>query len=216
MCRTYECNYINGQAVFNNQNNEEQILSLQSVDELIGRRNLSKISTATKIAGALYEKYNLDEYIREAGGNPYDTPIVISNRYANWDYVSQDVFSDISMTIESTNNYVATAWFPATIQGYLTIKYGNKGQAITLSTTDSEMMVSSIESMFNKDESGMKTGTLIYGTYESIPERIAGNKVTNIEPRTFGITSVFTHNDCVETIRDTVEAHMVKYNNVTK
>ena len=76
-----------------------------------------------------------------------------------------------SAILEAVNSYVATAWFPASLQGYLTIEYGNTAEALTLATTDTGIQATAIDSLFRRDINGMRTGCVTVGTFECLPEK---------------------------------------------
>ncbi|NUF45595.1 hypothetical protein, partial [Acinetobacter pittii] len=129
----------NEKIVFKHQN-QHKTISLSEFEKLIPRRQRLKVPMTTKMALALFKQFALEKELVKYGANPQETPLIVCNRYANWDFVSDAMSSDVGITLDNVNNYVATAWFPASIQGFLTIEYGNKAEAITLATTDKKVL----------------------------------------------------------------------------
>lgn len=193
---------------------ETEELSYSNFERLVNRRQRAKISTATHIAAAMFKHFRINDCLEKLNCDPSNTPILICNRYANWDYVADSMYEDVALTLDHVNNYVATAWFPATIQGYLTIENGNTGEAITLSTTDTEIIVAAIQSLFVCDRANTQTGAVIFGTFECLPEQIGTQRITSIRPGAFGAISLILASDNEESIRAAAFKHQELYNDI--
>ncbi|MEE4484878.1 hypothetical protein V2T44_18240 [Serratia ficaria] len=167
----------------------------QDFDGLIPRRQRAKLPVAARMAGGLWRHYGLNQRLTRLGADPKDTPLLILNRYANWDYVADMMCSDIAVTLESVNSYVATAWFPASVQGYLTIDQGNRAEAITLATKDIDMQAAAIDGLFQRNRQGVRSGAVVVGTFEAIPEKIGRHNITQGKPAAFGAFSIISSQD---------------------
>ena len=215
MCTTYSCLLEKSIARFAQGNlAESDTLSRADFERMVSRRQRPKIATTTHIAAAIFKHFRLNERLEKMECDASNTPILICNRYANWDYVANFMCSEIEPTLERVNNYVATAWFPTTIQGFLTIEYGNIGEAITLATTDTEFLVASIQSLFARDSTGSYTGAVILGTFECLPENIGNQQVTGKRHGAFGAVSLISSNDSDNTIRAAVLEQQEIYKHV--
>ncbi|PMP42489.1 hypothetical protein [Vibrio splendidus] len=211
MCKTFQCRLDKDHIIFSEGTDENlEMMSLAELDKLIPRRQRQKLSIATKMAYAIFNQYAINLKLSEMGADPKNTPMVICNRFANWDYVSVAMSSDIATTINNVNNYVATAWFPATVQGFLTIENGNKGEAVTLATQDTDMLLASIESLLDKDSSGNNQGTLIFGTFECLPNEIGGQAISG-QSQAFGAVSLLSRQDTSDTILAVINKHQENY-----
>ncbi|NMZ00012.1 hypothetical protein HBO04_07770 [Pseudomonas proteolytica] len=188
------------------------VVSVKQFEQYIGRRQFNKLSSATHIAGAIFHKYFINDKLREMGGDPANTPLVICNRFANWDYVAEIMSPSSAETMSRVNSYVATAWFPAALQGYLTIQSGNIGEAITISTEDTDMICATIKALMPVNIVGR--GALVLGTFECIPNQIGGVDLTGDRPKAFGAISLIKSGDTPEAIRSIVLAHQEMYANV--
>lgn len=193
---------------------ETEELSYSNFERLVNRRQRAKISTATRIAAAMFKHFRINDRLEKLGCDPSNTPILICNRYANWDYVADSMYEDVALTLDHVNNYVATAWFPATIQGYLTIEYENTGEAVTLATTDTEIIVAAIQSLFARDIANTPNGAVIFGTFECLPGQIGTQRIANIRPGAFGAISLLLANDNEESIRAAACKHQELYNDI--
>ena len=109
---------------------------------------------------------------------------------------------------------MATAWFPATIQGHLTIENGNVGEAITISTKDPELIRATIGALMASNPQG--NGAVILGTFECVPGKIAGQAVAGTYPGFFGALSLIASTSSAETINHTINAHQELYSHVSK
>lgn len=215
MCRTFTCVLSDKQATFADlKGGDVSTMPRKSFDGLIGRRQRGKLSTATRIAGGLYTHFNLTALLEELGADPANTPIVIYNRFANWDYVADAMCDDLRMTLDGVNNYVATAWFPATVQGYLTIEHGNTGEAITIASADPDMKAAAIDGVFGRDASGARKGVVLVGTFETVPGQIGGVTVDDARPCAFGAFSLVTADTTETQIETALSAHQELYSNV--
>lgn len=190
------------------------IIARRDFDRLLSRRQLIKISSATRIAQAMFQYFGINDTLRDIGCDPTNTPMVICNRYANWDYVADAMSPCISDTMEGVNSYVATAWFPATIQGHLTIENGNIGEAITISTKDTDLIRATINALMPANAQG--NSALILGTFECVPRKIAGQTVFGKIPFPSGALSLIRSNASAETINLTINSHQELYNYVTE
>lgn len=212
---TYKCRLDEKLAHFEDTSTKtSSTISRQDFERLLSRRQLSKISTATRIAGAMFQYFSINDKLRKIGCDPTNTPIVICNRYANWDYVAEAMSPSIADTMRGVNSYVATAWFPATVQGHLTIENGNVGEAITISTKDKDLIRATIDALMPTND--QSTGAVILGTFECVPSQIAGQNVTGERPTFFGALSLIRSSDSAETINLAVNTHQEIYSNDTE
>lgn len=178
---------------------------------LIPRRQRGKLPTASRMAGGLWQHYDLSRRLVALDADPKETPLLILNRYANWDYVADMMCDDVAVTLESVNSYVATAWFPASLQGYLTIEQGNCAEAITLATKDIDMQAAAIEGLFLRDLRGEKVSAVVVGTFESIPEKIGHHGVIHGKPTSFGAFSLISSQDSENAIIAALTIHQELY-----
>ncbi|SMB45839.1 hypothetical protein SPRA44_600085 [Serratia proteamaculans] len=178
---------------------------------LIPRRQRAKLSVATRMAGGLWQHYGLNQRLMLLDADPKDTPLLILNRYANWDYVTDMMYSDIAVTLESVNSYVATAWFSASLQGYLTIDQGNRAEAITLATKDIDMQAAAIDGLFQRNLQGMRIGAVVVGTFEGIPEQIGRHSIGQGRPAVFGAFSIISSQDSEAEIVAALMTHQELY-----
>lgn len=206
MQKTYMCVLEEGNIVFKDQFNKTE-MTLYEFEKLIPRRQRQKLPMTSKMALALFKQYALNEKLIEIGTDPKNTPLIICNRYANWDFVSEAMTSDIGMTLNNVNNYVATAWFPASIQGFLTIEYGNTGEAITLATEDKELLSATVESFLNKKNNR----AVILGTFECFPKKIANQEVLEGENFAFGMISIISTETTSDAILPIINLHQGLY-----
>lgn len=219
MCTTYSCVLEAAGARFRAVEDHdpvvlEDFLPPKSFNGLVSRRQQAKVAMGTRIAEALYARYAVAEKIRGLGGDPADTPLVICNRFANWDYVAETMRPDVGDTLDGVNSYVATAWFPATVQGWLTIEHGNKGEAITLASRETELTLAAILSLFRVDAGGGRVGVVVLGTFECVPAAIGGQPVAEARPAAFGALTVIAASCAEDEIRAAVEAHERMYADV--
>lgn len=187
-------------------------IARRDFDRLLSRRQLQKISSATRIAQGMFQYFNINQKLREMGCDPTNSPMVICNRFANWDYVAEAMSPCINSTMDGVNSYVATAWFPATIQGHLTIENGNVGEAITISTKDPELIRATIGALMASNPQG--NGAVILGTFECVPRKIAGQALAGTYPGFFGALSLIASISSAETITHTINAHQELYSHV--
>ena len=208
---TYKCRLDEKTADLEDVNKgTRNIISRREFDCILSRRQLMKISSATRIALSIFQYFGINEKISEMGCDPTNTPIVICNRYANWDYVADAMSPCITNTMDGVNSYVATAWFPATVQGHLTIENGNVGEAITISTKDTDLIRATIEALMPARNQG--NGALILGTFECVPSKIAGLDVSGKPPFFSGVLSLIRSNANTEMIDFTINTHQELYN----
>jgi hypothetical protein len=172
---------------------------------LVRRRDQKKLPKAAIMAGVLFEHFTIPDLIRSLGGDPNDTPLVICNRYANWDYVEEMMAADPVRTANNVDSYVATAWFPAAVQGYLTIRYDNKGQAITLATKDIDVIGATVECVRPPE------GVAILASFETVPSVIGGSPVIGDRPKAFGALSLITREHTPDQILELVKDHQMMY-----
>ena len=214
MCITYTCRLDETSAYFVDTATDVcNILSRRDFERMISRRQLNKISNATQIAAAMFRHFSINDKLLEMGSDPSETPLVICNRYANWDYVADVLSSSIAETMHSVNGYVATAWFPATIQGFLTIENGNVGEAITIASQDESLICATIGSLMPTNR--QRAGAIVLGTFECVPNKIGGRSVTGQRPTAFGALSLISAKENTTTITATVATHQEMYNNAT-
>jgi hypothetical protein len=178
-------------------------LSPTDVGRMVPRRDQQKLPQAAILAGTLFEHFGIPAMIRDLGGDPTNTPLIVCNRYANWDYVAETMVPDALRTSRNINSYVATAWFPAAVQGYLTIRYGNRGQAITLATQDEEMIAGTVEALRDTSYSEIA----ILSSFETVPARIGQSIVSGDRPATFGAVTLVTANHTTKAILDALSEH---------
>lgn len=215
MCKTFTCVLSDDDATLSDMKTGAQsVMPRKSFDGMISRRQRGKLSTAARIAGAMYSHFDLTTLLEELGADPKDTPIVIYNRYANWDYVADSMCKDQRMTLDGVNNYVATAWFPATVQGYLTIENGNKGEAITIASKDRGLRAAAVDSLFKRDASGARQGVVLVGTFEAIPPKIGPISVDQARACAFGAFSLVTAESTEDQIETALDAHQELYSHV--
>ena len=215
MCKTYTCLLSEQTITFTaNGQVEDDTLSPGEFEQLISRRQRPKLSTTSKIANALFKRYALNDQLLELGGEPTATPLVICNRYANWDYVADVMSTDIATTLNGINNYVATAWFPATVQGYLTIEYGNTAEAVTLASRDPDFIAAAVDGLFCRDDNADRCGTVILATFECIPAHIAGQPLSGLRPAAFGAVSLIGAADSETDIVMAIATHQEMYSHV--
>ncbi|GAA4666735.1 hypothetical protein [Bartonella pachyuromydis] len=214
MIKTFSC-YLkkNNMIMFCDQKNKK-ILSLSEVESLISRRQRSKLSFSNRLAGSLWKYFNLSEHLEQQGGDPYNTPLLILNRYANWDYVSEIMCKDPNVMLQGVTNYIATAWFPSSLQGYLTIEYNNRAEALTLATTDIDIQTASVNELFLKNSFGQKYGNLIIGTFECLPKYIGTNSLEIKRTIAFGAFSLISSQSTKSEIIKTLSFHQELYDYV--
>lgn len=190
-------------------------VAYREFDALIPRRQRAKLSVTSRLAGGLWQYYSLNMRLGNQDADPKNTPLLILNRYANWDYVTEMMCSDIAVTLDAVNSYVATAWFPASIQGYLTIEQGNKAEALTLATDNICMQAAAIDSLFLRNLEGEKIGTVVVGTFECIPSQIGAQAIINGKPAAFGAFSLISSTDSEANIIATLSTHKELYHHVS-
>ncbi|EBW2367043.1 hypothetical protein CBJ60_004481 [Salmonella enterica subsp. enterica serovar Ajiobo] len=186
-------------------------LARKNFEDLIPRRQRGKLPVASRIAGGIWQHYNLSLGLSMLDSDPKETPLLILNRYANWDYVADMICNDVAVTLESVNSYVATAWFPASLQGYLTIEQGNRAEAITLATKDIDMQAAAIEGLFLRNLQGEKVGAVVVGTFESIPEKLGRHCIVHGKPIAFGAFSLISSQDSETAIIAALTIHQELY-----
>ncbi|MDX1472623.1 MAG: hypothetical protein R3309_00550 [Reinekea sp.] len=184
---------------------KQENLAVSSLTKLVSRRDQKKLPQAAIMAGVLFEHFNMTDLIQSLGGDPHNTPLVICNRYANWDYVRELMAADAVRTAQNVDSYVATAWFPAAVQGYLTIRYGNVGQAITLATEESDVIAATVETFMPA------SGVTVLASFESVPAVIGSSAVEGNRPRPFGAISLIPHDHSAEQILTFVKTHQAMY-----
>ncbi|MFK7874165.1 MAG: hypothetical protein AB8B71_00075 [Paracoccaceae bacterium] len=215
MCKTYQCVLEDDAAILSISNKtDSQAMPRDEFDRAINRRQRSKLSTATRIAGTMIEHFKINEKLQEFQCDPANTPVVVCNRFANWDYVSDAMCSDVEVTLDQVNNYVATAWFPATVQGFLTIDNANTGEAITIATKDPDLQSATIASLFPKGKDGVRKGAVIFATFECVPDHIGGRAITGSKTGAFGAITIVRADDSQEEIDDAIQTHLRMYENV--
>ncbi|EJR1734663.1 hypothetical protein AO411_2021080 [Salmonella enterica subsp. enterica serovar Sarajane] len=180
-------------------------------EALTPRRQRSKLPVASRMAGGIWQHYDLSRRLAMLDADPQETPLLILNRYANWDYVSDMMCDDVAVTLENVNSYVATAWFPASLQGYLTIEQGNRAEAITLATKDIDMQATAIEGLFLRNLQDEKVGAVVVGTFESIPEKIGRHCIVHGKPAAFGAFSLISSLDSKTAIIAALATHQELY-----
>lgn len=186
-------------------------MTYREFDALIPRRRRAKLSITSRLAGGLWQYNDLNKQLESQDADPKNTPLLILNRYANWDYVTEMMCSDIAVTLEAVNNYVATAWFPASLQGYLTIEQGNKAEAITLATNNIHMQAAVIESLFLRNSRSEKIGTVVVGTFECLPRQIGAQNITDSNPFAFGAFSLISSESSKVDIKKILSTHKELY-----
>lgn len=68
--------------------------------------------------------------------DPYEIGISVGNCFGGWNYIEEEVIQLHKDGVKAVSPYVATAWFPAALQGQLSLKYGIKGFSKTFSMSD--------------------------------------------------------------------------------
>lgn len=210
MAETYRC-FLNSDNVELICDQERKTLTLREFDALILRRDRPKLPVNNKMAGAMWKHFGLHKRLEQLDGDPTLTPLLILNRFANWDYVAEMMCGSQSAILEAVNSYVATAWFPASLQGYLTIGYGNTAEALTLATTDTGIQAAAIDSLFRRDINGMRTGCVIVGTFECLPEKIGSSRLSTGSIAAFGALSIVLSQDSESTVMETLTVHKELY-----
>ncbi|MCC4107175.1 hypothetical protein [Serratia ureilytica] len=180
-------------------------------EALIPRRQRSKLPITSRMAGGVWQHYDLSRRLAILDADPKETPLLILNRYANWDYVANMMCNDVAVTLESVNSYVATAWFPANLQGYLTIEQGNRAEALTLATKDLDMQAAAIEGLFLRNLRGEKVGAVVVGTFEAIPEKLGRHGIVHGKPAAFGAFSLISSQDSETAIIAALTTHQELY-----
>lgn len=183
----------------------KETLAANALNKLVSRRDQKKLPQAAVMAGVLFEHFNVPDLILSLGGDPQDTPLVICNRFANWDYVCELMTADPVCTAQNVDSYVATAWFPAAVQGYLTIRYGNKGQAITLATADSEAIAATVGAF------RPSSGVTVLASFESVPGNIGSSSVMGTRPTPFAAMSLITNDHSPEQVMAMVDMQRAMY-----
>ena len=212
MHNTYKCRLDEKSACFEDIGMKaKNVISRRDFDGLINRRQLNKMSIPTRMATAMFQHFSINDKLRKLSCDPANTPIVICNRYANWDYVAESMSPSITETMDSVNSYVATAWFPATVQGHLTIENGNKGEAITISTKDKDLIRATINALMPTNDQA--TNAVILGTFEYVPSQIAGQNVIGKRPAFCGALSLIRSSDSSEAINLAINLHQEIYSN---
>lgn len=212
MSKTFTCILNQDVVKFTNfTTSRASSMTYREFDVLIPRRQRAKLSITSRLAGGLWQYYDLNKQLEGQDADPKNTPLLILNRYANWDYVTEMMCSDIAVTLEAVNSYVATAWFPASLQGYLTIEQGNKAEAITLATNNVHMQAAAIESLFLRNLQGEKIGAVVVGTFECLPKRIGANNITDGKPVAFGAFSLISSESSKEDISEILSTHKELY-----
>lgn len=212
MSKTFTCILNQDVVKFTNFTTSlDSSMTYREFDALIPRRQRAKLSITSRLAGGLWQYYDLNKQLEGQDADPKNTPLLILNRYANWDYVTEMMCSDIAVTLEAVNSYVATAWFPASLQGYLTIEQGNKAEAITLATKNVHMQAAAIESLFLRNLQGEKIGAVVVGTFECLPKRIGAHNITDGKPVAFGAFSLISSESSKEDISEILSAHKELY-----
>lgn len=206
MQTTYICVSQQNDVIFETHSDITK-MSFTDFEKLIPRRQRQKIPMTTKMALAIFKKYALDEKLISMGADPKNTPLIICNRYANWDFVADIMVPNIEMTLNNVNSYVATAWFPASIQGFLTIEYGNTGEAITLATEDKTLLTATVENFLNKKN----VHAVILGTFECFPKKIANQNILVGHDFAFGAISLISHQASSDLILSTINIHQGLY-----
>ncbi|MEQ1977501.1 MULTISPECIES: hypothetical protein [unclassified Xenorhabdus] len=191
------------------------LVTYREFDAQLPRRQRPKLSSATRLAGGLWQYYDLNQRLEKLDANPQKTPLLILNRYANWDYVMEVMSSDIAVTLDGVNSYVATAWFPASLQGYLTIEQGNKAEALTLATSNICIQAAAIDSLFQQNLEGERVGAVVVGTFECIPKRIGTRSITEGKSAAFGAFSLISSEDNEADIFATLSIHKELYHHVS-
>ncbi len=74
--------------------------------------------------------------ISAAGVDPYRVGIYVGNCLAGWGYTEPQLKSLHTQGISHMGPYVATAWFPAALQGQISLVHGFKGHSKTFSARD--------------------------------------------------------------------------------
>ena len=155
------------------------------------------------MAGVLFEHFQLNAAIRDLGGNPRNIPLLVRNRFANWDHVADAMAPSPEITARGIDSYVATAWFPAAVQGYLTIRYGNMAQAVTVSTQSTQI----VATMADHLRLGAAGGMAVLASLECVPKRVGQSPVTGDLPEWFGAVSLITGHNTLDDIETALSQH---------
>ncbi|HDZ81703.1 MAG TPA: hypothetical protein ENH56_10760 [Roseobacter sp.] len=186
-----------------NGRHREETLTAREIGKFVPRREQRKIPQAAIMAGVLFEHFELNNMIRDLGGNPEQIPLVVCNRFANWDHVADAMAPSPVITARGIDSYVATAWFPAAVQGYLTIRYSNTAQAITLSTKSNPIVATMVDHLRSDALGGMA----VLASFEYVPKRIGQSLVTGDVPQLYGAVSLITAQDSVAAIEIALSQH---------
>ncbi|QHM74003.1 hypothetical protein [Mixta intestinalis] len=213
MAETYRC-FLKPSAAEFICDQDKKTLTVREFEALTPRRERPKLPVNNRMAGAMWQHFSLNKRLKEFGGDPTQTPLLILNRFANWDYVAEMMCGSQSAILEAINCYVATAWFPATLQGYLTIEHGNTAEALTLATTDTGIQAAAIDSIFQRDRNGMRMGCVIVGTFECLPQKIGSSQLSVNSTVAFGALSIVLSQDNESTVIETLTLHKELYQHV--
>lgn len=181
----------------------EAILTAREIGKFVPRREQRKIPQTAIMAGVLFEHFELNTMIRDLGSDPEQIPLVVCNRFANWDHVADAMAPSPEVTARGIDSYVATAWFPAAVQGYLTIRYGNTAQAINLSTKSNPIVATMVDHM----RQGASGGMALLASLEYVPKQIGQSPVSGDVPELFGAVSLIAEQDSVVDIEVALLQH---------
>lgn len=186
-------------------------MDCREFEALTPRRQRAKLACSARLAGGLWQHYGLRDRLEQNDADPQNTPLLVLNRYANWDYVAQMMCSDIAVTLEAVNSYVATAWFPASLQGFLTIAQGNKAEALTLATRNIHLQAAALDSLFQRTQQGEKAGLVMVATFESLPSPPSPCAISQSNVAAFGAFSLVSSAESATDILTTLAIHKELY-----
>lgn len=105
--------------------------------------------------------------------DPYDIGISVGNCLGGWRYIEKEVRQLHKVGIHAVSPYLATAWFPAALQGQISLKYGIKGFSKTYSMSDVAGM-QAIGGAIDAIQRG-KCSTMITGASEDLSSEFVQN-----------------------------------------
>lgn len=118
--------------------NEHALWTIAGLDDsaFLGKRLKRKLDMFTVYgmvaAGTALQKSGLDL----AAVDPHSVGIYVGNCLGGWGFTEPELKALHTQGISGMGPYVATAWFPAALQGQISLAHGFKGQSKTFSARD--------------------------------------------------------------------------------
>lgn len=140
---------------------------------ILSRRKLKKIDKFTAmayeaIADTIDDKMDLEK-----------TGLIVGNNFAGWGYVEDQMPGLYEGDFDAINPYVATAWFPAAVQGEVSIDYGLLGYSKTVTSGDLSAAFALEHAMHMIKRN--KLETVICGGVEALATKTLQNYFNEIE-----------------------------------